>query len=155
MAARSALDTITISTPCTASWEAMKGDDRKRFCDSCRLHVYDVSAMTRAEAEALIFGSKTRVCTRLWRRADDTVITKDCVRIRLAIERRLRWIRVAAAAILGVIGFTGCESYRPPHATIGVRLPPPGWQPPPPAMGTPAVLPPPKPVNPDAKPAAR
>ena len=32
----------------------MKGDDRARFCEDCRLHVYNFSSMTPPEIEALI-----------------------------------------------------------------------------------------------------
>jgi hypothetical protein len=39
------LDEIEIATPCPASWEAMTGDDRSRFCGQCRLNVYNLSAM--------------------------------------------------------------------------------------------------------------
>ncbi len=35
----SLVDRITVRTPCTESWDAMRGDDRKRFCGKCRLRV--------------------------------------------------------------------------------------------------------------------
>jgi hypothetical protein len=103
------LDTLRIATPCPADWNAMKGDARKRFCGQCRLHVYDVSELTRREAETLIRTSEGRVCLRLHRRADGRVVTKDCGRVRLALERRLNWIRSAAAALLAAVGLAGCQ----------------------------------------------
>lgn len=102
------LDALRIATPCPVSWDAMTGDARKRFCGQCRLHVYDVSALTREEATTLIRSSEGRVCLRLHRRADGRVVTKDCGRVRLALERRLRRIRTAAAALLAAVGFAGC-----------------------------------------------
>lgn len=84
------LESARIASPCTASWEQMKGDDRVRYCGECRLNVYNISAMTRDEAEALIAGSEGRLCARLYRRADGTVITSDC-------PIGLRWARMKAA----------------------------------------------------------
>ena len=44
---------VAIASPCTADWNTMAGDERRRFCTSCRLHVHDLSAMTAAEARWL------------------------------------------------------------------------------------------------------
>ena len=33
----------------------MTGDDRVRFCDRCRKNVYNLSSLTREQAEALVF----------------------------------------------------------------------------------------------------
>ena len=44
------LDDIQIATPCSASWDDMRGDDRVRHCGDCRMNVYNLSEMTRAEA---------------------------------------------------------------------------------------------------------
>ena len=49
------LEIIEIASPCTASWDAMHGDNRVRFCDQCNLHVYNLSAMSRQEASATGF----------------------------------------------------------------------------------------------------
>ena len=103
------LDALRIAIPCTVSWDAMKGDACKRFCGQCRLNVYDVSEMTPGEATTLIRKSEGRVCLRLHRRADGRVVTKDCGRVRLAIERRVRWMRTAAAALFAAIGLAGCS----------------------------------------------
>ena len=128
MAARAPIDfdAIRIATPCTASWDAMTGDARKRFCGQCRLHVYDVSELTRGEAGTLLRRGEGRVCLRLHRRADGRIITKDCGRVRAAIERRLRWIRAAAASVLGVLGFAGCsrDALAPKPPSGAVEAPP-------------------------------
>src|SRR3954468_21444310 len=74
------LDLIQIASPCSASWDEMVGDDRVRFCEQCKLSVYNVSDMGREEAEAFILerstagqvssGTRARACLRLFRRAD-------------------------------------------------------------------------------------
>lgn len=69
---------IRVASPCSASWDAMDGDDRARFCVHCTKNVYDLSAMSRAEAEALVRGKEGRLCVRFYRRADGTVLTDNC-----------------------------------------------------------------------------
>jgi hypothetical protein len=86
------LEQIKIASPCTANWDAMEGDDRVRFCAECKKNVFNISAMTRSEAEALLGGE---ICVRLYRRADGTVLTSDCP-VGLEIKamrrrRRLSW----------------------------------------------------------------
>jgi hypothetical protein len=91
------LDRIEIASPCNVPWDSMEGDDRKRFCGECKLDVYNVAAMTRAEAEDLV-ARDGRVCVRLFRRADGTVLTADCaVGLRLKRRRRLGVMCVAAS----------------------------------------------------------
>src|SRR6516162_5769665 len=95
-----ALDDIQIASPCRASWDAMTGDDRARFCGECQKHVYDLSRLTAAEAAALIEAKEGRVCVRLYRRWDGTVLTADCP-VGLswrALRRPWRLLRSAAVA---------------------------------------------------------
>jgi hypothetical protein len=72
------LKNIRIASPCSADWNEMFGNERKRFCGDCKLNVYNLSGMSRKEAEELINGSEGRLCVRFYRRADGSVITQDC-----------------------------------------------------------------------------
>ena len=54
---------LPIPAPCPASWENMSGDDRRRFCSECKLHVHDLSAMTAVEAETLV-DSEPDICVQ-------------------------------------------------------------------------------------------
>ena len=81
----------------------MTGDARVRFCDQCSLHVYNIGEMTRAEAETLIAKTEGRLCARIYRRADGTVITRDCPVGLRALRRRARRVATAAAAIIMAI----------------------------------------------------
>jgi hypothetical protein len=93
------LNNLRIASPCAATWGAMRGDDRVRFCDSCSKHVFNVSDLTADEAVALIQKSEGHSCVRLYRRKDGTVLTADCpVGIRSAVRRRL--IRLASAGVV-------------------------------------------------------
>jgi hypothetical protein len=100
---RDVLDRIEVASPCTQDWNRMTGDEKRRFCGECRLHVHDLSAMTRNEAEDLLRGADGRVCVRFYRRPDGRVLTKDCVTVRDRIRRRARRLRVAAAALFAFL----------------------------------------------------
>jgi hypothetical protein len=71
------LEIVRIDSPCPASWEAMAGDDRRRFCEGCLKYVHDLSAMPREEAERLICESSGTLCVRMSRQTDGTVLTVD------------------------------------------------------------------------------
>lgn len=136
------LDVIDIRTPCTTSWDAMRGDDRVRFCDQCRLNVYDLSAMTREAATKLVQEREGRLCVRFYRRTDGTVLTADgCGRVRAA-ARRAKRVAVAMAgalfaAVLTPLGF-GSRDDSNPRAMMGdVCVPAPTTEPV--AMGEVAV----------------
>lgn len=73
-----ALDDIAVAAPCRASWANMQGDEQVRFCADCRRHVYNLSGMARAEAEALVREKEGRLCVRFYRRSDGTMLTRDC-----------------------------------------------------------------------------
>ncbi len=93
------LNDLRIASPCQASWEAMRGDDRVRFCALCSKHVYSLSNLTTTEASDLIQQAEGHLCVRLYRRKDGTVLTGDCpVGLRYALRRRL--IRLATCGVL-------------------------------------------------------
>ncbi len=46
----------------------MSGDERTRFCTDCSKHVYNLSAMTTAEAEELILEKEGHLCVRYYKR---------------------------------------------------------------------------------------
>src|SRR5215203_982280 len=97
------INKLRVAAPCSVSWEAMTGDERARHCDSCQLNVYNISEMTRAEAEDLITGREGRLCIRLYKRADGTVLTKDCpVGLRAYQKRIARFAGAALATVLGL-----------------------------------------------------
>ena len=58
------LQKIAIASPCRASWEEMAGDDRVRHCGLCRMNVYNLSAMSRSEAEEVVEATEGRRCVR-------------------------------------------------------------------------------------------
>lgn len=100
------LDSLRVASPCSASWETMNGDDRVRFCELCNLHVYNIAQLTRNEAASLFANTKGRICARLYRRTDGTIITKDCPVGLRAIRRRVATLTGAIFATVLSLGAT-------------------------------------------------
>jgi len=94
------LDNIKVAAPCSAEWAKMSGDERVRHCALCRKNVYNLSDMSRTEAEALIRLKEGKVCVRFFQRADGTVLTSNCPVGLRAIQKRLRWVGGGVAALL-------------------------------------------------------
>jgi hypothetical protein len=98
----SPLNNLKVASPCSQDWDAMIGNDRKRFCGECKLNVYNLSGMTRGEAENLLHNSEGRLCVRFFKRADGTVLTEDCPVGWQAVKRRIS--RTAAAFVSLIFG---------------------------------------------------
>lgn len=110
------LDQVRVASPCSASWEAMKGDDRKRFCGTCDKNVYDLSAMTRDEATTFVKEHEgAGACIRMHRRADGTLITSDCP----VGAKRKRNRRRLAGVFFGAGALAGGAAYMNASARMG------------------------------------
>jgi hypothetical protein len=141
-------ENIRIATPCSADWNEMDGDARVRHCELCMKNVYNLSEMTRAEAEALIKEKEGHLCVRYYQRPDGTVLTEDCPVALRAIRRRLRWIGAGVAALftfaVGIFAHAQSNSANGSGGATrrsAVRLF--GWlspPAPPPVMGKPCIM---------------
>lgn len=100
------LNNIQIASPCSADWNEMYGDDRKRHCGDCKLNVYNLSGMTKDEAEALVMNAEGRLCVRFYRREDGSILTQDCPVGWTKIKQRTRLYATAAASLIMAL-FTG------------------------------------------------
>ncbi|MDQ3799722.1 MAG: hypothetical protein M3384_09740 [Acidobacteriota bacterium] len=110
------LDNIRIASPCPANWDEMRGDERTRFCSQCSLNVYNLSGMTLDEAENLLLTSEGRACVRFYRRADGTILTKDCPVGWRAVKRRISRAATALVSLCAGI-FAGIFAFnQPPRA---------------------------------------
>jgi hypothetical protein len=98
------LDELRVAAPCNVPWDAMKGDDRARDCAKCEKTVYNISSMTRAEAEDFLAARGATACVRFFRRTDGTIMTSDCP---VGVKRRRRKLAIAAGALAGVAGAAG------------------------------------------------
>src|SRR3954454_6488987 len=108
------LGSLRIAAPCSTSWEEMAGDERVRHCSLCKLNVYNFAEMTREEVRELLLRTEGRVCARLYRRGDGTVLTRDCpTGLRAVRQRALRAAAAVVAALLSLpslaFGGTTCK----------------------------------------------
>jgi hypothetical protein len=105
------LESISIATPCHVPWEEMSGDHRSRFCGQCQKEVFDLSAMSTAEATVLLGDPINRPCVRLYRRPDGRVMTSDCpVGLRARIWRRLRRRTAWLASLFAMLFLPACRT---------------------------------------------
>ncbi len=94
------LANVRIGFPCKERWEDMVGDDRVRACAGCERPVFNLSEMTRAEAEAVLATRGLTPCIRMYLRPDGTVMTADCPKSERPPSRKL----AVVASSLAVAG---------------------------------------------------
>lgn len=88
----------------------MIGGDRVRFCSQCQLNVYNLSAMSKFEAESLIARTEGRLCVRFYRRKDGSILTDNCpVGLRALKRRAIRIKRAVASSVLGFLAGVGAN----------------------------------------------
>ncbi len=121
------LNNIKIASPCSQDWDKMIGTDRKRFCGECKLNVYNLSGMSRGAAENLLVNSEGRLCVRFFRRADGTILTKDCPVGWQAIKQRVSKTATAFASLLFAalsgIGLANYFAKTSEEPVMGLMLP--------------------------------
>ena len=101
------VDEIRVASPCNARWNDMTGDERARFCGQCQKHVYNLSAMTRMQIDALIREKEGKFCGRFYRRADGRMLTADCPSRLWRVRERLATIGGALCGLL--LSLAGCS----------------------------------------------
>ena len=123
----SKLDVIDVAAPCDADWEAMTGDDRVRHCGDCKMNVYNLSEMSEQEALKLVNEREGRLCIQFYRRADGTMITKDCPvglrAFRKAVRQKMIRLWAKATALTGAFFVSGLFGRSAGAAEIEVEPP--------------------------------
>jgi hypothetical protein len=95
------LENLRVAAPCKVPWDSMTGDDRARDCAKCEKTVYNISSMTRAEAEEFLAARGASACVRFFKRADGTILTADCP---VGVKKRRRKLALTAGALAGAAG---------------------------------------------------
>lgn len=99
------LSDLRVAYPCEANWDEMAGNERVRHCSSCRLHVYNLSNLTRQQAQVLIEGAEGRLCVRFYRRADGRVMTQDCpLREQVPVPRNWKLAALLMSFVFFILG---------------------------------------------------
>src|SRR5579871_5625050 len=126
------LQNVKVAAPCHESWEGMTSvdGDRVHFCVNCQLNVYNLSAMTQAEAEGLLRKHEGHLCVRYYQRHDGTILTKNCPVGAHAAHLLLIRQSKAAAALFIVGAYTLLSM-----SMMGKRTPPDNH----PTMGSPMM----------------
>lgn len=121
-----AVGAVQISSPCNVPWDSLLGDERVRHCGACRQNVYNIAAMHRRDALQLITASEGRLCLRILRRPDGTVVTSDCYSRLRAARRRGWWALAGALVVVGwaqltamVTGLSGLQRVLAPSERLG------------------------------------
>jgi hypothetical protein len=109
----SLLDNVRTASPCAASWDDMVGDHQVRRCGGCNKDVFNLSHMTREDAERLIQATSGKLCARYYRRADCTILTADCS-VGAGAARRRKLVVAGTTLMIAVAGVLAYE--RTTHA---------------------------------------
>lgn len=105
------LNNLKVASPCSQDWNAMIGDNRRRYCGECKLNVYNLSGMSKAEAENLIMNAEGRLCVRFYKRADGSVLTEDCPVGWARVKNRAKaYVTALASLIFTFFGALGLVS---------------------------------------------
>lgn len=147
---------IRVATPCNADWSQMTqmaDDERVRHCAHCKKDVFNLSDMSREQAERLIIEKNGDLCARYYQRTDGTVLLADCS-VGIKQKRKTRVIAAGAAALLagsgGMAGYLKLRHTEKLEVTIDrsqnmimgdVPAPPPQVAPPPTVAPPPDVEP--------------
>jgi len=97
------LSFVRIAAPCRADWEQMSGNEQVRFCGQCSLNVYNLSNMSKRDAEALVMGAEGKLCVRYYRRTDGTILTANCPMGLQILKRRVS--KITRAVISTALSF--------------------------------------------------
>jgi hypothetical protein len=90
----------------------MCGDDRVRFCDRCRLNVYNIAGMTEPDATELIRRTEGRLCARIYQRVDGTVLVRDCLRAARGLPAPLKIAAVTMALMIPIFLLVTSRDFR-------------------------------------------
>jgi hypothetical protein len=114
------LDRIVHGNPCSENWETMPGDAWARRCAKCDQSVYNLSSLTRKEAERLLRDRGAEICTAFYRRPDGTLLTQRC-----PSSVRRAWTQIAAGlAAIGLVLPTPARAAYCPVSRVEIKSKP-------------------------------
>jgi len=93
----------SIARPCEESWAAMNGGARQRHCQLCDKQVHNFAVMTASEIEKLVLKSEGKLCARITRREDGSLVTLEAqprvsIAAQVAVSASLALSAVAGGA---------------------------------------------------------
>jgi len=126
------LDRLFIAAPCPVTWDSMQGDDRVRNCSQCSRKVYNISEMTKREAEDFIRTNGVSQCMTFYRRKDGTIMTDNCPvglrKLRNSMRQVAAFLSSVVTIVLSLPGAIAQNNLRnaftPPPAPPGMEYRP-------------------------------
>ncbi len=118
---------LKIARPCSADWNGMAGDERKRFCEHCGKHVFNLSAMTVGEAQAFADETQGRECVAYVTATDGLIHAPNKIE-RMVMRLSGKVPRIAAMlAIFLPAALASCtdRNHSGGQVTPGTPMPPP------------------------------
>lgn len=118
---KKAVEQFRIANSCEQNWNKLSGTDRIRFCEECKLQVYNFTDMDDEEAGSAVFQREAINGATLYRRRDGTFLTQDCPVG--AKRKRIMVIAAAIGALLLVGSFVVVSSMPPPDEQVSAQSP--------------------------------
>ncbi len=84
---------------CETAWEAMEGDGCRRWCATCRRHVFDLAQLTPRQIRGHLEASRGELCGRLTRQGGRLVTAPPEV----SLEPAGTWVRRRASAVAATL----------------------------------------------------
>ncbi|MFC5863995.1 carboxypeptidase-like regulatory domain-containing protein [Acidicapsa dinghuensis] len=103
MSQKKLLASLTVSNPCTESWDAMQGDARSRHCAHCDKDVHNLATMSPKAIEDLVIQTGGKFCGRVTRRFDESLVTLEGIHPKTEKTAKLAGF---AASLLIAVGST-------------------------------------------------
>ncbi len=110
---------IPIAKPCTADWNQMNGDARRRLCAQCDKHVHNLSEYTPRELQTFVEKRDGTECIAYRIRQDGTIVTRTRWSWLHTVRSRALWL---LAVVLPSI-FSGCAKSEPQRVMPGKPAP--------------------------------
>ncbi len=106
---------LRIVNPCHEDFSKMRGPAQRKFCDSCRKHVHDLSSMTEAQATQLLDSQgDERICVRYRYGADGRIKFRPT-------PRTAAFVAVLSLAMAACTGYAEPDSLENPEAAVMCR----------------------------------
>jgi hypothetical protein len=106
-----AIEKYKSATACSSDWDRMKGTGCVKFCEQCKLQVYDFSKTEMPEVESTIFKTEGKKNFVLYKRSDGKFLTSDCP---VGVKRKQTILVASICGVLVVAGFLWFVSTMPP-----------------------------------------
>ncbi len=112
------LSQLSIKEPCHADWNAMTGDQSKRFCTGCQKHVHNLDTLTQPQIDALFEESAGKLCVRYTPPAAKILPTPKPLPPAPRRPLLSTLSRIAASILLtSSLAFAGCSRSNPTNST--------------------------------------